>query len=85
MITLVKPPSDAARASYCEIYNEALYDLVRWSRQPLAVRWEPARGFHVPDLAVRDCAGMADMLGVRARMRTPAAPGCALRVLLWMQ
>ena len=53
------------RASYCEIYNEALYDLVRWNKQQLAVRWDTGWGFHVPDLLVRECATMADMLDVR--------------------
>lgn len=52
------------RASYCEIYNEHLYDLLRWTQQPLAVRWGAARGFHVPDLAVRTCTRMADILQV---------------------
>ena len=53
------------RASYCEIYNEALYDLLRWTKQQLPVRWEPAKGFHVPDLMVRECPVMANMLNVR--------------------
>ncbi len=52
------------RASYCDIYNEHLYDLLRWTQQPLAVRWGAARGFHVPDLAVRTCTRMADILQV---------------------
>ncbi len=56
----------ACRASYCEIYNEALYDLLRWTKQQLPVRWDPARGFHVPDLFVKDCPAMSDMLNVRA-------------------
>ena len=60
-----------ARASYCEIYNEALYDLVRWSRQQLPVRWDAARGFHVPDLLIKDCASMADMLNVRTLVLGP--------------
>ena len=55
----------ARRASHCEIYNEALYDLLRWTKQQLAVRWDAAKGFHVPDLFVKDCPAMSDMLNVR--------------------
>lgn len=53
------------RASYCEIYNERLYDLLKWTQQPLAVRWSAARGFHVPDLALRPCPSMAELLKAR--------------------
>ena len=59
----------ARRASYCEIYNERLYDLLKWTQQPLAVRWSAARGFHVPDLALRACPSMAELLKARS---TPA-------------
>ena len=27
------------RASYCEIYNEALYDLLKFTKQQLQVSW----------------------------------------------
>ena len=50
--------------SYCEIYNEALYDLLHWTREQLQVRWDAGRGFHVPNLAVRDCPSVDDMLHV---------------------
>ena len=53
------------RASYCDIYNERLYDLLKWTQQPLAVRWSAARGFHVPDLALRACPSMPDLLKAR--------------------
>ncbi len=56
----------ARRASYCEIYNEALFDLVRWTRQQLPVRWDAVKGFHAPDLSIRACASMADMFNVTA-------------------
>ncbi|BDA49457.1 probable Kinesin-like protein KIF17 at N-terminal half [Coccomyxa sp. Obi] len=59
--------STRLRASYCEIYNEALYDLQRWTKQQLPVRWDPAKGFHVPDLFVKDCPAMSDMLNVISR------------------
>ena len=55
----------ARRASYCEIYNERLYDLLKWTQQPLPVRWSAARGFHVPDLALRPCPSMAELLKAR--------------------
>lgn len=53
------------RASYCEIYNEALYDLLHWTREQLQVRWDAARGFHVPGLALAECATVGDLLNVR--------------------
>ena len=53
------------RASYCEIYNEALYDLLKWSKQQLPVRWDSGKGFYVPDLAVKECSSVEDMLQVR--------------------
>jgi hypothetical protein len=56
----------ACRASYCEIYNEALYDLLRWTKQQLQVRWDPVNGFHVPDLLIKDCPNMQDMFNVSA-------------------
>ena len=52
------------RASYCEIYNEALYDLLKWSKQQLQVRWDSGKGFYVPDLAVKECSSVEDMLQV---------------------
>ncbi|KAK9804731.1 hypothetical protein WJX72_002675 [[Myrmecia] bisecta] len=55
------------KASYCEIYNEALYDLLRFNKQQLAVRWDPNKGFYVPDLYVKECHSVADMLQVISR------------------
>ena len=52
------------RASYCEIYNEALYDLLKWSKQQLQVRWDSSKGFYVPELAVKECTSVEDMLQV---------------------
>ena len=54
----------SCRASYCEIYNEALYDLLKFSKQQLPVRWDAHRGFHAPDLMQRDCSTMADLTQV---------------------
>ena len=66
------------RASYCEIYNEALYDLLKWSKQQLPVRWDSSKGFYVPDLAVKECSSVEDMLQVSA------VPRCAVTgVLCW--
>ena len=55
------------RASYCEIYNEALYDLLKFSKAQLPVRWDALRGFHCPDLVQRDCSSMADLMQARAQ------------------
>ena len=53
------------RASYCEIYNEAIYDLLNFTNQQLSIRWDAVRGFHVPDLFVKECAELQDLLQVR--------------------
>ena len=63
---LCKKSPAHCRASYCEIYNEALYDLLRWTKQQLSVRWDAGKGFHVPDLMIRDCPAMGDMMNVRS-------------------
>ena len=52
------------RASYCEIYNEALYDLLKFTKQQLQVRWDSGKGFYVPELAVKECSSVKDMLEV---------------------
>lgn len=54
----------ACRASYCEIYNEALYDLLKFTKQQLQVRWDSGKGFYVPELAVKECSCVEDMLQV---------------------
>lgn len=54
------------RASYCEIYNEAIYDLLNFTNQQLAIRWDAAKGFHVPDLYIKECAEVTDLLQVRS-------------------
>ena len=53
------------RASYCEIYNEALFDLLNFTRSPLAERWDAEHGFTVPDLERRECLTLDDMRKVR--------------------
>ena len=58
------------RASYCEIYNEALYDLLKWSKQQLQVRWDSSKGFYVPDLAVKECSSVEDMLEASVQCAT---------------
>lgn len=52
-------------ASYCEIYNEGLYDLLQGDGRQLAVRWEAKTGaFYVPELTVVPCFSLADLLQV---------------------
>ena len=51
----------AGRASYCEIYNETLFDLLNFTRTPLAERWDAEHGFTVPDLERRECLTLEDM------------------------
>ena len=49
------------RASYCEIYNETLFDLLNFTRTPLTERWDAEHGFTVPELERRECPTLDDM------------------------
>ena len=50
----------SVRASYSEIYNEALYDLLCFDQRQLSLRWDPVRGFHAPDLKLQDCTSLEE-------------------------
>ena len=52
------------RASYIEIYNENVYDLLNPKGGCLAVRWTAERGFFVENLLVIDCEVLDDCLAV---------------------
>ncbi|KAJ1637952.1 P-loop containing nucleoside triphosphate hydrolase protein, partial [Pavlovales sp. CCMP2436] len=52
------------RATYLEIYNEQVADLISPAPHPLAVRWSPGGGFYVEDLSVVKCRGLRDLLYV---------------------
>lgn len=69
------------RASYCEIYNEGLHDLIRYNnRAQLAVRWDPGHGFHVPELAKVAAPTLQDMYKVNigtSRIQLHACTDCA--------
>lgn len=55
------------KASYLEIYNEKVIDLLNpgSARKPLAVRWsKKARGFFVENLFTVDCEELDDLIAV---------------------
>ncbi|GLE06599.1 hypothetical protein PINS_up015993 [Pythium insidiosum] len=52
------------RASYCEIYNEHVYDLLNPASGCLHVRWNDRSGFYVQDLLVVQCDGIDDVMAV---------------------
>lgn len=52
------------RATYLEIYNEQVADLISPAPNPLAVRWSQGGGFYVEDLSVVKCRGLKDLLYV---------------------
>ncbi|XP_064612228.1 kinesin-like protein KIF12 [Liolophura sinensis] len=53
------------RASYLEIYNEQVIDLLNTNqRKYLAVRWSKNRGFYVENLFVVECENLDDLLAV---------------------
>ena len=55
------------KASYCEIYNEQVFDLLHLQREGggcLQVRWNVTNGFFVKDLIVVECSSAEDLLAV---------------------
>jgi hypothetical protein len=55
--------SVVVRASYCEVYNEHVYDLLV-PGDALPVRWTQSQGFFVQGLCVVECGGLEDALAV---------------------
>jgi kinesin family protein 12 len=56
--------SFVVRASYCEIYNEHVYDLLNSSSGSLHVRFSDRSGFYVQNLLVVQCDSLDDVLAV---------------------
>ena len=52
------------RASYSEIYNEQVYDLLNYNGRSLQVRWNSQKGFFVRDLFVVQCESLEDVMAV---------------------
>ncbi|TMW59420.1 hypothetical protein Poli38472_004489 [Pythium oligandrum] len=52
------------RASYCEIYNEQVFDLLNSASGSLSVRWNDRNGFYVQNLLVVQCDSMDDLMAV---------------------
>jgi hypothetical protein len=67
----VHTPKDAKyslKASYLEIYNEGVYDLVHFNpkAKSLPVKWDASYGFYVQGLKVVPCSQQRTMMEVRA-------------------
>ena len=54
----------SVRASFAEIYNEQVYDLLNLQSGPLQVRWNIRNGFFVQDLFVVECENVDDVMAV---------------------
>jgi kinesin family protein 12 len=54
----------AVRASYLEIYNEHVYDLLNPKGPSLPIRWNAEKGFFVENLYVIDCEVLDDCLAI---------------------
>ncbi|GBF90201.1 kif12 type kinesin [Raphidocelis subcapitata] len=52
------------KASYVEIYNEGVYDLVHFNKKSLPVKWDAAYGFYVQGLKVVPCGQSRMMMEV---------------------
>jgi len=60
----MKPEKFYVKASFLEIYNEQLRDLLNPSSGVLQGRWNVKNGFFVEDLMVVDCTGQEDLIAV---------------------
>ena len=54
----------SVEASFCEIYNENLYDLLNLSGETLQLRHSPRRGFHVKGQLIVKCDDAQDVFEV---------------------
>ncbi|TYZ57454.1 hypothetical protein PybrP1_010842, partial [[Pythium] brassicae (nom. inval.)] len=64
---LEKAPKEVhfiVRASYCEIYNEQVFDLLNPASGALSVRWNDRSGFYVQKLLVVQCDSVDDIMAV---------------------
>lgn len=52
------------RASFAEIYNEQVFDLLNSTQKSLSIREDTSKGFYVQGLSVFTCDSAADMLAV---------------------
>eukprot|EP00877_Chromochloris_zofingiensis_P013436 jgi/Chrzof1/8346/Cz03g07020.t1 len=52
------------KASYLEIYNEAVFDLIHFKQKGLPVKWDATHGFYVQGLKVVPCGQMKTMMEV---------------------
>lgn len=52
------------RASFCEIYNEKVYDLLNGSSKTLPVRWNAQTGFFVQGLMLLECDNLDDVMAI---------------------
>jgi hypothetical protein len=50
--------------SFCEIYNDAVNDLLLCNTHPLKLKWDPGEGFHAPDIHIHPCITLQDALAV---------------------
>ena len=51
-------------ASFCEIYNDSIYDLLFSSNRALKLKWDAGEGFHTPDIHIQPCNTLQDALAV---------------------
>ncbi|KAL1500229.1 hypothetical protein AB1Y20_012898 [Prymnesium parvum] len=68
LFTMLGTPSHShfVRASYLELYNEAINDLLNPESTNLQLRWQAKTGVFVENLLQVDCEGVADAIAVFA-------------------
>ena len=67
------------KASYWEVYNEQINDLLSDAKESLPVRWDVSKGFHGPGQLTLHCPTIDDVFRVLnrgTRQRKVSSPSC---------
>lgn len=55
------------KGAFYEIYNENIHDLIKYTNKTLAVKWDEALGFHIPELTWHQCTSLNKLNEVVAK------------------
>ena len=64
LLSGIKDKQFSVKASYLEIYNETVLDLLNVTNKSLPIRWHAQKGFFVENLFVVECDDVRDLMAV---------------------